>query len=81
MKHATAAALATIEPLLDLLRQLPALQERRPGVFYRRGRACLHFHEDPAGLFADLRLEGDWERFPVNEPGDYDRLLASLNRP
>jgi hypothetical protein len=39
--------------------------ERRPGVFYVKGKAFLHFHEDPAGIFADIKIGNDWERFAV----------------
>lgn len=54
MKHAGPAALDALEPLLAELRQRTALKERKRGIFYRKGRSFLHFHEDPAGLFADL---------------------------
>lgn len=70
MRHAGPAALARLAGLLAALRGLPALAERRPGVFYLRGRAFLHFHEDPAGLFADLRAaSGEFERFALAESG------------
>jgi hypothetical protein len=72
MKHAGPAALDALEPLLAALRGLPGLQERSRGVFYRKGRAFLHFHEDPQGLFADIRdAQGrDFERIEVTgEPG------------
>jgi hypothetical protein len=42
------------------------LREKSRGVFYRGSRAWLHFHEDPAGLFADVRVGQGFERFPVN---------------
>ena len=40
----------------------------RRGVFYIKSRAFLHFHEDPAGFFCDIRLDpsAGFERFPVN---------------
>jgi hypothetical protein len=70
MKHAGANALAALTELLESLRSRAGLVERRPGVFYVKGKAFLHFHEDPAGLFADLRQDGDWLRLPVNDmPG------------
>ena len=80
MKHAGAAALEALSDLLDRLRSRTALVERRPGIFYVSGKAFLHFHEDPAGLFADLRLAGDWQRFPVNSPGERAELLAVIDR-
>jgi hypothetical protein len=80
MKHAGAAAFEALSDLLDRLRSRTALTERRPGIFYVRGRAFLHFHEDPAGLFADLRVGSDWRRFPVNSPDEQARLLAVIDR-
>jgi hypothetical protein len=66
MKHATAAALDRLEPLLADLRDLPGLREKSRGVFYRKSSAFLHFHEDKAGLFADIRGSGgEFERHRV----------------
>ncbi len=79
MKHAGAAFLAALAGLLAALRTRPGLVERRPGIFYRGGRAFLHFHEDPAGLFADLRDGADWVRFPVDAPAQQTALLAALD--
>ncbi|MEW5684354.1 MAG: hypothetical protein AB1942_05515 [Pseudomonadota bacterium] len=83
MKHATPAALDQLEPLLAELRALPGLVERSRGVFYRKGRAFLHFHEDPRGLFADVRdADGsDFERIEVStEPGRNALLEATRAR-
>ena len=80
MKHAAAAALDTLSDLLESLRTLTALIERRPGVFYVGRKAFLHFHEDPVGLFADLRLGSDWQRFPVNSSDERAELLAVIDR-
>lgn len=66
MKHAGRAALATVEPLLAELRTAQGLVEKRPGVFYRKSRAFLHFHEDQAGIFADVRIDGEWQRLPAS---------------
>jgi len=66
--------------LLHSLRTRTSLVERRPGIFYVSGRAFLHFHEDPAGLFADLRLGSDWQRFPVNSPDKRAELLTIIDR-
>ncbi len=76
MKHAGATALATIEPLLMELRKLDGLVEKSPGVFYRKSVAFLHFHEDPAGMFADVRGDGEWQRLPVNTAAERRRLLG-----
>jgi hypothetical protein len=80
MKHAGAAAFDALSDLLERLRSRTALVERRPGIFYLSGKAFLHFHEDPAGLFADLRLGSDWRRFPVNSARERAELLAVIDR-
>ena len=77
MKHATQTALDQLEPLLAELRTL-GLVEKSRGVFYRRSRAFLHFHEDPKGLFADIRDEAgfDFERIDVTAGEGRSRLGA-----
>jgi hypothetical protein len=80
VKHAGAAALAQLAPLLAELRRRTALVEKRPGCFYRRSRAFLHFHEDPAGLFADVRLQDDFERHEVTTPTQQRNLLHRIDR-
>jgi len=78
MKHAGPAALNELEPLLKDLRTLPGLKEKARGVFYRNSRAFLHFHEDPDGLFADLRFAGeaDFERFRVTTKAERKRFVS-----
>ncbi len=84
MKHAGAAALDRLEPLLARIRALPQLTERSRGVFYNRprllhriSRSFLHFHEDPAGLHADLRnAAGDFDRFRVEEEDERRAFLS-----
>lgn len=79
MKHASSAALDALESLFAELRGLAGLTERSRGVFYRKGRAFLHFHEDPKGLFADIRaaVGRDFERFDVTEESGRRALLAA----
>jgi hypothetical protein len=78
MKHAGPDAFAMLEPLLRDLRALPGLSERSLGVFYRRSKAFLHFHEDDGGLFADFRFadRGDFERVRVSTAAERKRFLA-----
>lgn len=77
MKHATAETLAQLTDLLTQLRAVPGLVEKRPGVFYRKGRAFLHFHEDPAGLFADVRPGEEWVRVEVGDAAGRAALMAA----
>jgi len=76
MKHAGAAALDQLEPLLARLRQIASLKERTRGVFYLGSKAFLHFHEDPAGLFADIRAADarDFDRFQIDTPDAQEKL-------
>jgi len=80
VKHAGAGALDALSDLLESLRTRAVLVEKRPGIFYLRGKAFLHFHEDRAGLFADLRQDGDWQRLPVNNSDERAEVLALVDR-
>ena len=80
MKHADAAALAALCDVIENLRRRPVLVEKKLGIFYTKGRAFLHFHNDPTGLFADLRLGAEWQRFPVNDPEECATLLTAVDR-
>jgi hypothetical protein len=82
MKHAGQSALSRLEPLLAELRQIGGLVERSRGVFYRRGRAWLHFHEHGDRLFADLRAVdgGDFERIDVSDEIGQAALLKAAAR-
>ena len=78
MKHASKATLAELETLLGKLRLVPGLAERASGTFYLK-RAYLHFHEDPAGLFADVRLDRvNFERIAVTTADQRQTLLARV---
>ena len=78
MKHAGPQTLAALAPLLAQLRAaLPAAVERKAGTFYRKGQAFLHFHEDPAGLFADLKVAGQWQRSAVNTAAERAALVRA----
>lgn len=78
MKHATPATLDELESLLQSLRAVAALKERGRGVFYAKSRATLHFHEDPSGIYADLKEGDDWSRFRVDTPAGRERLLTAV---
>ena len=86
MKHADADALARLAPLLQQhLRPLcsaAGVREKQPGVFYRAGRAFLHFHTDPAGLFADVRLSpgAAFTRFPLRDAAQQQALVEAVRQ-
>jgi hypothetical protein len=62
--------------MLTELRKLDGLTEKRPGTFYRKSNAFLHFHVDPAGLFADLKVDGEFQRFRVSTRREQQTLLT-----
>jgi len=82
MKHAGSEALDGIEPLLAEIRAAaPDWVEKKRGTFYRRSKAFLHFHEDPTGMYADVRLseDGDFERLPATTPADQAELVRRIS--
>ncbi len=82
MRHATPEDLQKIGALLDEVRHIPGLVERTPGSFYRRSKGFLHFHNDPTGMYADVRLEagGDFTRLRVRTKAEQQSLLRQVRR-
>lgn len=80
MKHAGPDALDAIEPILREIRKLAGLKEKKRGTFYRGSSAMLHFHEDPAGMFADLKLRGEFVRFRVSTKAEIAAMLREAKR-
>jgi hypothetical protein len=79
MKHAGSDTLAALAPLLARLRALPGLAERTHGCFYRGATAFLHFHDDAAGPFADVRLApGAFTRLRVATAAEQDALVVAV---
>jgi len=71
----------SIQPVLLELRQLEGIREKKPGLFYRKSSAFIHFHEDPAGIFADVSRDREWLRLPVNtasERRQFVRLVTEM---
>ena len=80
MKHAGPDALDALEPVLKQFRAIDGLKEKTRGTFYRGAKAFLHFHEDPAGFFADLKKGADFVRLPVNNRSEIAALLREAKR-
>lgn len=83
MRHAGPDALDQLEPILEEIRRLGGLKEKKRGAFYCGASGFLHFHEDPAGFFADLKIDHDYVRFPINSKTQTQTFLrraaAALN--
>jgi hypothetical protein len=72
--------LQVIEPLLSVLRSYSALIEVRPTVFHHNGRDFIHFHEEPKGIFADVRLTRGQVRLPATTQADQAELLGVIEK-
>jgi hypothetical protein len=77
LRHARDEGLDRIEPVLIRLRALGALKERKRGCFYFKSKGFVHFHEDPKGMFADLRQidSRDDRRIKVDTAAEQDALI------
>jgi hypothetical protein len=80
LRHADSATLDRLEALLSQLRQIPGLKEVRRGVFYRRSKAFMHFHDDPSGLYADVRLHEEFERYRVDSEDEQRFILTEIRK-
>lgn len=77
--HARSEALARIEALLAELRKRP-ITEKKPGIFYLKSTAFLHFHEEGDGIYAHLKIGKMFERFDVNTKAEHVELLKEVDR-
>jgi hypothetical protein len=57
---------------------VPGLTEKSRGVFYTGSKAFLHFHEDPSGMHADVRLADDFVRYRVESAEEQQALLSLI---
>ena len=78
MKHAGPAALDALDDVLVKLRVHAAMREPKRGAFYLKSSAFLHFHEDPKGFFADLKIDGEFTRFRVSTAKERAALLREV---
>ncbi len=82
MAHADDAALTRLLPLLRQLREIKGLREMKPGIFYMKGGAFLHFHDEAGMLVADLKKAGGvgFDRYPVDLPTGQRKLVDDAKR-
>jgi len=81
MKHAGPETIKALAKLLTELRQRPLLKEKAPGTFYVKSKAFLHFHEDPAGIFADVKLDlQDYSRYRISTSTEQAGLLKKIDK-
>lgn len=79
--RATKATLMELEPWLADVRALgiDGLVEKANGAFYRKRNPILHFHEDADGVYADVKVAGDWQRVQLDR-GHGKRTVIGLLR-
>lgn len=82
MPRADSDALLLLAPVLRQLRDIKGVREERPGIFYARREAFVHFHEDANGLFADLKKSGGsgFDRYPLATPAQQRKLVEDAKR-
>ena len=82
MAHADAKALEPLLPLLRQLRDIKGLKEVKPGIFYCRGAAFIHFHDEQGTLVADLKKAGGsgFDRYPLNTAPAQRNLVDDAKR-
>lgn len=85
MAHCPPEKLADIEDVLQALRALPGLTEKKPGIFYIRADGFLHFHIKDGHRWAHVKTgrRGGWDELPL--PFDADAaarkdFLAAVRR-
>ena len=82
MAHADEAALQRLLPLLRQLRGISGLREMKPGIFYLKGSAFIHFHDEAGALVADLKKAGGsgFDRYAVDTPPGQRKLFDDAKR-
>jgi hypothetical protein len=81
MRHAGPDTLEALADLLQELRQRALLKEKSPGIFYVKSKAFLHFHDDPSGIFADVKLDQqNYSRQRVSTRAERASLLKRVDK-
>jgi hypothetical protein len=77
MARAEAEALQKLLPVLRQLREIKGVQETKPGIFYARRDAFIHFHDEAGALFADLKKPGGagFDRYPLDTAAQQRKLV------
>jgi hypothetical protein len=77
MRHARPDDLDTIEALLEQLRKIVVLNEKKRGKFYRGSKTFLHFHEHEGAMLADVKSGKVWERHSAARK-DWPKLMKRV---
>ncbi len=82
MAHADESALLRLLPVLRQLREIKTLREMKPGIFYLKGSAFVHFHDEAGTLVADLKKASGagFDRYAVDTPSAQRKLVDDAKR-
>ena len=77
MARAGSEALQKLLPVLRQLREIKGVREERPGIFYARREAFIHFHDEDGRLHADLKKPGGsgFDRYPLDSAAEQRKLV------
>jgi hypothetical protein len=78
VRHATYQDLDHLEGLLEELRKLPELWERKRGYFSRGSHAFLHFHEEAGDFYVDVKLNAGFQRMRITSRNEQADFLAQV---
>jgi len=80
--RAKKTTLQALDSWLDEVRKLgiEGLVEKKNGAFYQRRVGILHFHEDEDGVYADVKVDGQWTRVPINDLEGKRHVIQLLMR-
>jgi hypothetical protein len=69
-----------IEDVLQALRALPGVTEKKRGVFYRGREAFAHFHVEDGVVLADVKLTpgGGFERYPLGTRMERAKFIGAV---
>lgn len=82
MAHASPEDLSAYVSLLRQLREIKGLTEKRPGIYYYKAMAFLHFHNTEGVIDADMKkVPGSgFDRFAVSTPEQQRRLVDEAKK-
>ena len=69
-------------PLVDEVRALgiDRLIEKANGAFYQGRVGILHFHEDGDGVYADVKVGGEWQRVQIDRGQGKRKVIGLLRK-
>jgi hypothetical protein len=78
MRHATDSDLDQLESVLQQLRHVQGLRERKRGYFSHGSRAFLHFHADDGDLYVDVRWHQTFQRVRITSEDERSQFLEQV---